>query len=456
MLSDIVEQFAKGAPVATMFRAIYSRILSDESIDRIFVENSERQVTSDVLLSYLVDLLSSVVTKKQPSINCAHQQRDLAVSRQAIYDKLKGLELTVAQALIGQTSSELVAVLKKLRLQRKDIIAGHHTFVIDGKTYNATEHRLLETRTDSRQPLPGRMIAILDTRYELFTSIQCDMNAHRCERKIVEPLLEHLEPQAVYIADRNFSDSAVLEGIINADAYFIVRKHGVCPSMQEIAGARAKKYRTRALGGGQVSEKQVMIKLASGKCKRVRLITVKLSSPNRKGDRRIHILSNVPSHVKGTQIANAYRGRWTIETCLGYLSQSLNAEVKTLCYPAAAGMCFSVALLLFNIMSSLKTILQQHAVQPDPDDPIEVSYYYMAVEIKSHIAGLNLILPEQVWVDFERMSLARFSKWLAQVASHAKLRYYRKHYRSPKKPPPKRKFNGSRHAATQKILEQRK
>lgn len=214
MLSDIVEQFAKGAPVATMFRAIYARILSDEAIDRIFAENSERQVSSDVLLSYLVDLLSSVVSKKQPSINCAHQQRDLAVSRQAIYDKLKGIELTVAQALIGQTSSELVAVLKKLRLKRKDIISGYHTFVIDGKTYNATEHRLLETRTDSRQPLAGRMIAVLDTRYELFTSIQCDMNAHRCERKIVEPLLEHLEPKAVYIADRNFSDSAVLEGII--------------------------------------------------------------------------------------------------------------------------------------------------------------------------------------------------------------------------------------------------
>lgn len=138
-----------------------------------------------------------------------------------------------------------------------------------------------------------------------------------------------------------------------------------------------------------------MIKLASDTWKRVRLITVKLSSPNRKGDRSIQILSNVPSHVKGTQIANAYRGRWTIETCLGYLSQSLNAEVKTLCYPAAAGMCFSVALLLFNIMSSLKTMLEKHAVQVDPDKPIEVSYYYMAVEIKSHIASMNLILTER-------------------------------------------------------------
>jgi hypothetical protein len=52
-----------------MFRAVGARILSDESIDRIFVENSERQVTSDVLLSCLVELLSSVVTKKQPSIS---------------------------------------------------------------------------------------------------------------------------------------------------------------------------------------------------------------------------------------------------------------------------------------------------------------------------------------------------------------------------------------------------
>lgn len=55
-------------------------------------------------------------------------------------------------------------------------------------------------------------------------------------------------------------------------------------------------------------------------------------------------------------ISDAYAGLWTIQTCLGYVAQALNAEINTLAYPGTALLCFSLALVLFNILSALKNV----------------------------------------------------------------------------------------------------
>ena len=187
----------------------------------------------------------------------------------------------------------------------------------DGKTYNATEHRLKETRTDARAPLPGRAIAVLDTRNEIFVDLQCDANAHRCERKIAEPLLERLQRGALYIADRNFSDGNIFEAMYHAKTFFIIRQHGACPSWREIPGKTAKK-RGRDSRGGQLTEQWIEVRLADESWKRVRRVTVRLSGPTRNGDKEIHLLTNLPASVSTRRIANAYQDRWTIETCFGH------------------------------------------------------------------------------------------------------------------------------------------
>lgn len=69
-----------------------------------------------------------------------------------------------------------------------DVIKGFQAFVIDGKTYNATEHRIEETHTDAGPPLSVGSFALVGMRHQMFINIQYDANAHRRERKIVEPL----------------------------------------------------------------------------------------------------------------------------------------------------------------------------------------------------------------------------------------------------------------------------
>ncbi len=454
MIDALIERMAAKAPAATMFRSLFARFFSDQVLDEVFDQHRELQIESPLMFSHLVGMLVPVISGGSKSVNASHQASGSPYSRQALYDKLKGVEAPVSQALLRKSAQELLTARSKTKTTYKDIIPGYHAFIIDGKTYNATEHRLKESRTDARAPLPGRAIAILDTRNELFVDLECDPNAHRCERKIIEPMMKRLKPGALYLADRNFCDGNLLQAFYCAGANFIIRQHGACPSWRTIPG-RDVKQRGFDSQGGKVSEQRIEVQLADDSWKALRRITVRLSKPTRNGDTEIHILTNLPSSVPARRIANAYCNRWTIETCFGYLSQALNAEIRSLCYPGAAGLCFSLALILFNMMSLIKSLLLKHGKYSDRYEITDLSYYYLADEIaRAHFTSDEMIDAE-AWEQLATMTWSKFVSFLIRTAAHAELARYRKHPRGPTKPRPKRKFSGARHTATQKTLDTR-
>ncbi len=204
MTQELIDRIAEQAPAALMFRSLFSRQFSDEKLNEIFAEHRRRQVESKLLFSSLVHLLAPVVSGSRPSVNSSYQMSDLDVSSQAVYDKLQGVEPEVSDALVRSPVKELRRLQDKAKTRRDDIIAGYHTFVIDGKTYNATQHRLKESRKDARAPLPGRAIAMLDTRYELFVDVECEASALRCERKILVPMTDRLEERRTVLSRSQF------------------------------------------------------------------------------------------------------------------------------------------------------------------------------------------------------------------------------------------------------------
>ncbi len=451
MTAKALERFSLQAPAATLFVGLTSRILSDETLDDIFRQHREHQVESTILLSYLVRMLTPVVLGKERSVNLSHKDLGLTVSRQAIYDKLKGVEIPVSNALVQTTSGQIKQIYDVAGLKPKDIIPGYHTYILDGKTFNATEHRLLETRDDARCPMPGRCVSLFDTRYQLFVDIEGDQNAYRCERKIFEQMIPRLEKRAIYVADRNFCDGILLEGFSDVKAYFIVRLHGVCPARREIPSVKKESVRSHP-----ISERDIEVQLPNRGWTKVRLITVRLAKKTRNGDRVIRIVSNLPKTVSCKAIAQAYRNRWTIENAYGYISKCFNAEIQTLCYPAAALLCFSISLLLFNAVNTIMRLLAEYGKQPKSKPKIELSHYYIAAEITNCYEGMRIAIDKDDWQPILSLPLDGFTKWLKQVAQNARLEKYEKNPRGPKKPPPKRKFSGARHVATQKLLDARK
>jgi hypothetical protein len=438
-----------------MFHATLQRVFADEALDTIFRENRQCQVESPILFSHLVNMLAPVISGASKSVNASHQAAGHDYSRQALYYKLKGVETPVSEAVLRVSTQKLMSIRNSVHMSFPDVIKGFHTFVLDGKTYDATEHRLEETRFDARAPLPGRAVVLLDMRYQMFVDIQCDANAYRCERKIAEPLLERqLKPGALYIADRNFCDGVLIEQFRRRGACFIVRQHGVCPRCREIPGETSVDKGCDDQGQS-VSEQRIEVQLADGSWMPVRRISVKLSSSTRDGDREIHLLTNLPARVRAENISTAYRKRWTIENCFGDLSRALNAEIRTLAYPGAASLCFSLALLLFNVMSLVRWMLLKHGQYSERYQFDDVSYYYIADEISRSQFAFAELVNRQQWRTFATMTASEFANFLKQTAKKACLSRYRKHVRGPTKPRPKRRFNGTRHVATQKLIENR-
>jgi len=453
MITDVIERFSKGAPVAVMFRGVFVRMFAPKRLDQIFRDHKVQQVESEILFSSLVRLLTPVIYGGKRSVlaSFTEHEKELGVSKQAFYDKLKGVEAPVSAALVREPAVELGRILSSAKATRPDIVPGYHTFIIDGKRLDGTEHRLEETRHTNSSPLPGTVLTLLDTRLGIFVDAACHPDAYVCERKVVGSILERAVPGALYMADRNFSDGPLIDCFLRRKAFFLLRQHGSCPSWRQIPGCEP-----RVVGkdsrGNVVSEQTIEVALPDRQWVRVRRITLKLKQPTKKGESELHLLTNLPDSVSAIVLADAYGQRWTIEICLGHVAQSLNAEINTLAYPGAAMLCFCLGLVLFNIISALKTLVETHAAKPVPP----LSHYYMAMEIAEARKGIEIMVDRAYWDKLATWPLPKFVSWLKSLISHVDLDLYRANPRGPKKPRPKRRSGKNRtHVSTHRLLELR-
>jgi hypothetical protein len=455
MFTEVIERFSRKAPAAVLFRSLFARVFGAEKLERVFRDHKQRQVEGDLLFSMLIRLLTPVVSGGKPTVHASYQEleEEVGVSCQAVYDKLRGVESAVSRALVGVPVAELAAVRKQAEALKPDPIAGYHTFIIDGKRLDGTEHRLRETRRMKSSPLPGTVLALLDTRLEMFVDVACHPDAYACERKVVLPLLDRLEVGGLYLADRNFCDGPLIDRFLRGGAFFLLRHHGRSPRWRRTEGSRPTKA-GKDSREGVVYEEAIEVYLPNESWYRLRRITVRLAQPTRDGDEELHVLTNLPSSVTAVQIADGYRERWTIESCLGHVAQSLNAEINTLAYPGAALLCFCLALTLFNILSTLEGLLLKFS---EASKKPLLSFYYLALEIAETRLGMEIAIDAVYWERCVRMPLAEFVAFAQSIARNADLRRYRKHPRGPKRPPPKRASGKRRaHVSTHRLLESRK
>ena len=133
----------------------------------------------------------------------------------------------------------------------------------------------------------------------------------------------------------------------------------------------------------------------------------------------------------------------------------LHSELNTLGYPKAALLGFCVALVSYNVLSTVKAALR--AVHGEPTVAEEVSGYYVADEIQTTHRGMMIAIPEDEWVVFHDLAPRELAGVLVRLAAAVRLPKYRKHPRGPKKPKPKKQSGAKmKHVATAKILAARK
>jgi len=452
--TDVFQRFVEDSPVCVMVQTLMENTLSPTTVDTLFERYAEWQYTKDLLFSDVVHLMSLVVCGIRPSINSAFKKMApiLGVTKKAVYDKIDRVETTTSAALVRHSGAALGAIIDELGGRHEPWLEGSHVKILDGSHLPGTEHRIQPLRFTRAGALPGQALVVLDPERMLISDVVLCEDGHAQERAMTAAILEMVRPGDVWIKDRNFCTTAFLFGIARRGGAFVTRQHGSTLTWEAV-GERASKGRCAT---GAVFEQTVRLSNEDGEILFVRRITVELDQPTRDGDRTIHILTNLPEEAADAiMVAGLYRKRWTLETAFQDLEASLNSEINTLGYPKAALFAFCLALVAYNVLSTVKAALR--SVHGAKAADTEVSGYDLAEEVAGTYRGMMIAVPKDEWVEFHGMSPRSLCPFLKVLAGAVRLSEFRKQPRGPKKPRPKRQSGAKiKHVATARLLEKQK
>ncbi len=446
MIQTLLDRFTKATPVAVMVRAMLANVWSDQKIDEIFRNTAVRQREDHLLFSTVINLLHLAVFKVKPSLHSAYKSRreELDVTITAVYEKIAGAELAVSRQLVKQTAASMREIHDALGTPHRVILQGYQVRVLDGSHLRATERRLDVHRMINGAPLPGQALVVLDPQRQLIEDLYPDECGHKQERLILHQLIDDLQPGLVWYADRNFCTSVFLQEIALAKSWFVIRRHASF-SYTEV-GKRIKVGRTPT---GTVYEQSVIHEDCHGSKLLLRKVVIELDEPTSDGDTTIELLTNLPSDVLATAIADSYRSRWSIEGVFGELTLSLNGEINTLAYPPAAILAYGLALISFNVLTLVRASVE---VVHGKETADSMSTYHMAEEVSSTDQGMTIAIPLADWRKrYGSLKPPEMAEELKRMAREVQIRRYRKSKRGPKKTKTKR-TGSHQHVSTQKLL----
>jgi len=449
LLGGVFKRFIDQRPYCVMVRMALERMLSPERLNSVFETFAEHQYHRELLFSNVVEAMGRVVTRVEPSVLAAYRaMKDvLRVSDEAFYQKLRGIELSVAQELVRDSYREAASVLKQLKVLDEPWIRGYDTKVLDGNHLSASQHRIKQLRTIWDAPLPGRTLVVWHQRSRLIQDAFPMEDGHASERSLIADVLATVKKRDLWVADRNFCTLGFMFGLIDRGAAFVFRQHG----QVEYRPIGKRKFKGIDANGQKCWEQRVEVTYQNRK-KKLRRITVALNQPTRDGDLEVHILTNLPQSVAAaTEISEVYRGRWNIELVFLELQTALSCEVNTLGYPRAALFTFCLALMLENTLCMLKGSLEAAHGKASVDD--EISFTLLSQELCKTYDGMMVQIPPQEWVHFRNMPLKKFAEQLKALAARVDPAKYQKTKRGPKKPPPqKTRYRNGGHVSTAQIL----
>lgn len=450
MINAIFEQFVEASPLSVMVRATMERVFSADKLDELFEATAEKQYTRELLFSSVVGLMSLVVSGIHPSVNAAYKalEKQVGVSKPALYGKLNGLEPQISQALVRYSHRELAPLVTTLGLSEGGSLPGYRLRIADGNHLGATEHRLKPLQAIRSGPLPGQSIAVLDPAQMLVSDVFPCEDAHAQERSLLPELLETVKANDVWIADRNFCTRTTLLGIDQRQGYFIIRAHQSLPweALEPLKAMGASPT-------GEVFEQSVTI-AHEGRCLTCRRVVVKLAEPTRHGDREVAVFTNLPTAVAtAAKVAELYLERWSVEKMFQVITDVFSCELNTLGYPRAALFVFCMAVVAFNILSTVKAALK--AVHGVGKIEAGLSDFYLVEEVQGTFRGMMIALPPPLWQPFEAMAIEPFTVALKEWATAVNLKRFKSSPRGPKKTKKKNKFDPKHpHVSTARLLKE--
>ncbi len=447
MFSTIMQRFVQASPMSVLARMSIENLFSHDSIDAIFDDVSRRQYTRELLFSTAADLLVQVTMFGQPSVNAVFQRRrqEIPVSVSALYQKLQGAEPAVCEALVSRPATLAAQLITQFGAGRPEPVPGYRLRIADGNVLGRSERRLKELRGSGVAALPGQTVALFDHATGLIREVITCEDGHTNERKLIPQLIDRLEPDDLLVADRNYAMLDFFRDLTVKNVRFLIRHHGsikldfqgepikVCSDTESTIA-----YQQVCLSDGQ----------------EYGAIVVQRKAKTSDGDLTIILLTNLKLTKRlAKTLAEVYRKRWQIEETFRQLTQYLSCEVKSLGYPKAALLAFSLAVVAYNCLACVKAALAERFGHTKLED--ELSMYYLATEVQLSFHGMNVAIPGEEWTEYATLTPAALAAVMRQIVAGIDLSHYRKSPRGAKKPVSKKRERHV-HQSTAKVIAARK
>ncbi|MBW4457586.1 MAG: hypothetical protein KME55_35815 [Nostoc indistinguendum CM1-VF10] len=149
----------------------------------------------------------------------------------------------------------------------------------------------------------------------------------------------------------------------------------------------------------------------------------------------------------------AYKARAENLSLFQTVTKNFHGEIPTLAYPKAALFSFSMALVSYNILATLRAALGGvHGVEK-----IEagLSDFYLVDELQGTYRGMMIAIPALEWEVFQTISRQKMAQLLQELSTGVNLKQFLKAIRGVKKPKVPMIYDSKQgHVSTTRLLEQ--
>jgi hypothetical protein len=445
--------FVRDAPLPVLVRSALEWMLQQALLEQVFEQTAQDQYTRELTLTVLVDLMLDVACGIQPSALKAFNARpaSLAVSRQALYGKLRRMEPAVSAAVVQRFAMLAEQVIEHLGSCHAEPVLGYRARVVDGTVLGGrAEHRIKPLRSLWSAGLAGLALAVYAPAQRLVRQVVLAEDAYLGERTLLEQL--QVAAGEIWIADRNFCVRPFLFRLHRAQSVFVVRWHGRSCPFDEIEPLHHAHGTTQ----GAMEHRVWLQDPDSQEWLQVRRLVLPLAAPTRNGDTELILVTDLPDTIAADQICEVYRDRWQIETYYQRLTQQLHCEPPAMNYPRAVLFAFAMAVSAGNALAVAQQALQAaHGQKPVE----ELSYYAVVLEVAQIWLGMTIVMPTDKWKFIRHRKPDEFAAWLQYVASRVRMERFRRSRRGPKKRQSKQPLNKDNlqfHVSNKRLLDQNK
>jgi hypothetical protein len=183
--------FIRAAPLPVLVRSTLEWMLPQAMLEQLFEQTAQDQYTRELTLTFLVDLMLDVACGIQPSALKAFNARStrLAVSRQALYGKLRRMEPGVSAAVVQQFAALAEQVIEQLGSRHAEPVPGYHARVVDGTVLGGRgEHRIKPLRELWSAGLTGLALAVYAPAQRVVRQVVLAEDAYAGERALLDQL----------------------------------------------------------------------------------------------------------------------------------------------------------------------------------------------------------------------------------------------------------------------------